>query len=183
MIRTNHLGWMASSIAVVCFGGLLIGCGGISPGDYDMYRVALSVTKLSSGCAGADPNTQSDRDDGVTDDDWVITANPNSEYFLTTAKYSLQGEKADSGFSFHETKNDVTYDTDDLSTTTTRTITTNAISIPITVDGASISGTITDRTTEACDGACNVAGSPSCSMTTTFAGTRIDNVTLYATPK
>jgi hypothetical protein len=165
---------------------MLAGCGGISTGDYVLYKVALNaLPKKSAGCFGPDgpdPNTRFDTDDGVGVATWVITAAPNDEWVLNTGKASLSGQKADSGYDFHETKVDVTYDGDTLTSNTKHTDT-DAVDIPVTLSGDDISGTITEKLTHKCAGTnCPVDGIPSCTITTDFTGSEIDDVTLYHDP-
>jgi hypothetical protein len=52
----------------------------------------------------------------------------------------------------------------------------------MTVDGASISGTVTDRTTYKCSGACTNPAIPTCTVTTTFRGTEVEGVSLEHDP-
>lgn len=180
MIGLNRLSWVLRGSAILVFGGMLAGCGGISPGDYVLYSVAEAGDTKSSGCfpGGFDPQTHSDTDDGVKDITWAITAGPNDEFYLEGE--NLQGEKSDSGYDFHETKVDVQYN--DPVTKATKITTTTLTDVPITVDGETISGTKTVKVSVKCSGQCPPDGVPTCTTSTEFNGAKIDDVKLEHDP-
>src|SRR4051794_35930154 len=106
MTGMNRLSSILSTIAMLGVGGALVGCGGISPGDYKIYEVTLSKTpRLSAGCP-QDPNERTS-DNGLEVDSWYITAGASDSYFLDTGKDGYAGAKTDSTYDFNETLSDV----------------------------------------------------------------------------
>src|SRR5262249_50829086 len=152
MPTTNAFSWIARAALVMGFAGSLMGCGGIKTGDYELYRVSLARPVKSASCYNvienvADPNETKDSDTHVDIQMWSITAAPADAYDLEgytdpvgTAK-GLSGTKADSGFDFQAKKVDITNTPDSPSAPKRETVT-ETWDVPITTDGAGVSGTI-----------------------------------------
>ena len=166
----------------VALGGIAVlgGCAWISPGDYKLFKVAVTQATKSDGCYPAskpDPNSGSDSDSTMDAATWTITIDTNDNLFLDTGKTALQGKATDAGYRFEAKKVDVTYDNDDA-TQTKRTSTVDTV-IDMEADGESIGGKITVTTSQACSGAGCGASVPDCATSQKFSGTQVDDVKLY----
>jgi len=170
-------------VPVLGLGALsLVGCGGISPGDYVIYRVSQAGdTDQSSGCFYPDtaptPGVASDSNTIRGSSTWIIYAAIDDKLYLDSGTFTLEGAVTDTGYSFSGKTVDVSFDNDTDGTGAKRTdsVTTT---ITVTTDGDAISGTGVKKTSHACSGSTCGDKIPSCSETTSFVGTKVEDVEL-----
>jgi hypothetical protein len=184
-IRESLIGILNPCAAALALGVLTAGCG-LGPGDYVMYRVASSEQDKSVGCYypanDVPPDEKSDSSTFRTSATFIIYANATDEdaYYLDTGDGTIEGIESDAGYTFSGKDVDVNYTMPDG--TGDKLTTTHTVTVELAVDGKSISGTHTDKTTYKCAGACTQPPTPSCTVTTTFKGSEIDDVQLYHDP-
>ena len=169
--------------ATLALSVLTAGCG-IGPGDYVMYKVAFTEEEQSTGCYGDSipPNVKSDSSTFRSTDTWFIYANSVEEdvYYLEAGQGTLEGVPSDTGYTFSGKSIDVEYTVPDG--TGDKLTTTQTVTIELTVDGSSVSGTVTDKTTHKCSGACTGPAIPTCTITSTFKGSEVNSVSLEHDP-
>lgn len=155
------------------------GCG-ISPGDYVIYRVSPGVTEETSGCffpeTDPPPDQASDSTTVRESGTWIIYASINDAFYLDSGKNTLEGVATDTGYQFTGKEVDIQYDMPDG--TGSKRTTTDAYTIDIIVDGDAISGKSVWKTTYGCAGMTCGDKIPSCSRTTEFVGTHVDEIQL-----
>lgn len=155
------------------------GCG-ISPGDYFIYRVTPAVTEQTSGCYHPEtdppPNSASDSTTIRATSTWFIYASINDAYYLDSGDNTLEGVATGDGYEFTGKVVDVQYDLPDG--TGSKRTTTDTFTVNVITDGDAISGTNTWKTTFACAGTTCGDRIPSCTRTTDFVGTKIDEIEL-----
>jgi hypothetical protein len=163
--------------------GVLAGCG-IQPGDYVIYRIGLAKTTQSAGCYWQAGGGTPEIPDNVADDTnnirasgtWIIYASTEDKLYLDTGEATFEGAESDEGYAFTGKIVDVDFigAMQDTKFTTT-TVTT----INIATDGDAISGTGTTKESYRCTGSsCGTEAQPSCTKTTTFVGTYVEDVEL-----
>jgi hypothetical protein len=182
MTLRNALSSVIGAVALVGVGSMLGGCGGLGPGDYVIYKVAIEPGSKSSGCYfpadGPDLNTKSDSTNARSSATWILTAGPEDQFFLDIGSASLVGEATDDGYDFSLRDVDVQYDDPNDSTSTKRTTTTST-SISMTIDGDAVSGSATSKTSFKCSGPnCGNQAIPSCTISNDFTGSDITDVEL-----
>lgn len=182
MTGTNRLSSALCSLAMLGIGASVTGCGGFGPGDYRIWDVAVAPESKSAGCyPNSTPGIDSHSSDAVSQQTWVLTAGPNSELFLDTKVLGLSGKKTDTGFEFITNQTDVTYDGGQSSGS--RRTDKQVIDITMTVDGKSISGSVTNKTTHSCTGGTTCGNQiPTCVITNDFNGAEINDVKLEHDP-
>lgn len=155
------------------------GCG-ISPGDYVIYRVSPGVTDETSGCYYPDmappANQASDSTTVRGSSTWIIYASINDAFYLDSGTNTLEGVATDSGYQFTGKTVDVDFDMPDG--TGSKRTTTVSFTIDVITDGDAISGTSTKKTTFGCAGSTCGEKIPSCTETTDFVGTHVDEIQL-----
>ena len=168
-------------------GALLLGasvrsmeCGGISAGDYVIYRVAFDEQDLSSGCYfpndGPGPNEKSDSStilDGTT---FILYAGPEDTFYLDTGSAILEGTADGDVYSFSGKVVDVNYANADGSGD--KFTTTDTLTIDFTVDGSSAFGTVSNTHSETCKASTCPDLPPSCTTSQDFVGTEVDDIEL-----
>jgi len=171
--RTAAIGLIAATAAAAS-----AGCGGIGPGDYIMYRVAVSTSKPGKDCDVSE-NIKSDSSTFKASNTFYLYAGAEDAYFLDTGEVTLEGAEEDDGYKFSGKTVDVEFlggaQTDKVTQTT-------AVTIEMVVDGAAVSGKITSKAslTYACTGPCPT--NESCTQTSTFVGTEVEDVDLEHDP-
>lgn len=166
--------------AAIVAGALgVVGCG-ISPGDYVIYRVTPGVTDMTSGCyypdSDPEPNKASDSTTVRGTGTWIIYASINDAYYLDSGQDTLEGVTTDAGYQFTGKTVDVQYDLPDG--TGSKRTTTDSFTIDIIVDGDAISGSSVWKTTYGCAGTTCGDKIPTCTRTTDFVGTRVEDIEL-----
>jgi hypothetical protein len=171
----NWMRWVVKGGALIglCAAIPAIGCGGIGPGDYVIYRIALSEPSLSGDCSSDSEDSSTFRDSQT----FILYAGPNEKFYLDAGQGTLEGSATDEGFKFSGKSVDVDDVPDQKQTTTTD------VSVTVTVDGAAVSGTVTTKQTVTCTGTnCGGAGNFSCTQTSKFVGSEIHDVALEHDP-
>jgi len=160
-------------------GALFAGCGGISPGDYKVYRLAVTQEDLSTGCYYPDGVPLNEKSDSSTFRDTqtvILYAAVEDKFYLNTGKKALEGTADGDKYTFEGKTVDVNYDSPD-GTGNKRTDTTT-ITVEFTVDGSSVTGTETTKVSHKCSGQSCGNPIPSCTHTVEFVGTEVDDVEL-----
>jgi hypothetical protein len=171
--RAAALGLIAGAAA-----GASAGCGGLGPGDYVIYRVAVSNEKAGKDCEIDDE----DKDDSSTfkaSDTFILYAGTEDAFFLDIGNTTLEGEEEDDGYKFSAKSVDI----DVLGGTPDDKVTRiNTMTVQMTVDGAAVSGKITRKTSleYACAGPC--LPNSSCTRSSEFVGSEIEDVELQHDP-
>ena len=173
------LRWALTGAALTSIGALMLGCGGVSPGDYVIYRVALSDAKRGSSCypdKKIPPNEKSDSDSFLASTDFILYAGPDDNFYLDTGSATLEGTGDADVYTFVGKTVDVEYASSDG--TGDKITTTDTTTIQMTVDGKAVTGTVSEKVSITCRG--NNCGDaiPSCTTTTNFVGTEVDDVEL-----
>ena len=166
--------------AAILAGALGVAGCGISPGDYVIYRVSPAVTEESLGCYYPDmvvpPNSASDSTTIREASTWIIYASINDAYYLDSGTNTLEGIASDNGYTFTGKTVDVQYDVPDG--TGSKRTTTDSVTIDVITDGDAISGKSTLKRTYGCAGATCGEKIPTCTKTTDFVGTHVDEIQL-----
>jgi hypothetical protein len=166
--------------AAILVGALgVTGCG-ISPGDYVIYRVTPGTTDQNAGCYYPDtepaPNVESDSSTVRATGTWFIYASINDAFYLDDGQNTLEGVATDTGYQFTGKTVNVQYDIPD-GTGSKRTVT-DSFTVSIVTDGDAISGSNVAKTTYGCAGTTCGDKIPSCTKTTDFVGTHVDEIQL-----
>jgi hypothetical protein len=177
---------LSCGVLLAGVGLVSLGCGGgISPGDYKLYRVAVAATPdKSAGCypdSKIPASEKASSDDARVSQTWEIYAGTKdpASFFLEIdgGKETLEGTLSDKTYGFETTKVDVAFQNPDG--TGWKYSKTDHVAIDVTVDGKTISGSITQTHSEKCSGnsGCPTIP-PTCSQTADYTGTEVDNVQL-----
>jgi len=169
-------GWLRGVAGAALLAGG-VGCGGIGPGDYVVYRIALGETETGSDCYGGgqlptDPDGHSTSI--YTSDTFILYATNDETFYLDTGVITLEGvEPSSDSYEFEGEIEDVTY----LGTNTTETDTT-ATRVELIVDGAVVEGIYEQQDSYECNGSmCSDSDiDTSCTLTTPFVGTEVEDV-------
>ena len=165
---------------VAATGALAMGCdGGISPGDYVIYRVAVTEGKLGSSCYPdkiIPPNTKSDSNTFLGSTDFIIYAGLDDVFYLDTGAATLEGTLDGDTYTFSGATVDVEFASADG--TGDKLTTTQSTTISMTVDGESVSGSVANKISIACKGTTCGDPIPSCTTTQNFVGTEVDDIEL-----
>jgi hypothetical protein len=154
------------------------GCGGIGPGDYVIYRVALSSPKYGGDCV-LDDNLKSDSSSFRASDTFVLYGGPEEAFYLDVGDVTLGGAADGDGYKFKGSSVDVQFDP--AGNKQTRTVDTTIV---MTVDGAAVSGSVKSRTTDtfACVDPTQCSVDTTCTDTIEFVGAEIEDVDLEHDP-
>lgn len=173
---------LLGAVGALMGAGALMGCGGLSPGDYEVYRVAFGTMKESQGCftnqqlPGPLPDVASDTSDLRATATWILYAGPDDKLYLDTGAVTIEGQETDDGYEFVGKLVDVMFDMPDgTGSKRTTTITTT---VSITTDGNAISGEAEEKRSFACVGSTCGTKLETCSHTTPFVGTYVEDVQL-----
>ncbi len=165
---------------------LSTGCGGVSPGDYIVYRVNVGTESLTEACYFPDEtppeDVAQDSNSFRNSQTWVIYFAAGDETVLDAAGVAMRGDKGGDGFEFSADQIDVSYvgiDQQEAKITAQTTI-----FVAMNTDGDAVDGTITSTTKTSCDfltaapstGLCEQV--PDCVGTRPFAGVKLDDVNL-----
>jgi predicted GNAT family acetyltransferase len=180
--------WLRVLSCGALFGALalsIVGCkSSISPGDYKIYRVAIDKSgSKSSGCYpdGKVPAAEkASSDDAKTSSTWEIYAGSTDQeqYFLEMdgGKETFEGSKSDKTYTFETTKVVVAYANPDG--TGFKYTKTDRTTIDVTMDGKTITGSVTTTHSEKCSGDKCPTVPATCSQTLEYTGTEVDDVEL-----
>jgi hypothetical protein len=173
MTRTS---WILGTLAFTLTAPL-VGCGGIEPGDYVVYRVATSSGKLSGDCANNDLDTKSDSTTLLGPGTWVLYAGLEETFYLDVGGSTLEGTAADDVYTFAGKQTDIEYSLPNGGGD--KTTSTKTTSVEVTIDGAAVTGTYADKLALKCVGAgCGGLVDYTCTTTQSFVGTEVEDVEL-----
>jgi len=150
-------------------------------GDYVAYRVAFDATTTDASCY-SDNMIPDDKKDDVTTfmsgGTFILYLDADGTPLLDIGTLVVEGSETDAGYTFSGNSVDVDYlnnnpnDTNVLKITQTTTVT-----IDMTVDGDTISGTSKTVTDQKCEGtACPMDFAKSCTRTGSYKGVELDEV-------
>ena len=173
------LGILGYGVGLVVAGSLFAGCGGISPGDYKVYRVAVTESELSTGCypdKKVPYDVKSDSSSFRGTATFILYASAEDKFYLDVGKTTFEGAAEGDKYNFEGKTVDVNYTgpdgTGDKRTTTVTT------TIEMTVDGAMVTGKQATKTSYKCSGQTCGQPIPSCTETIEFVGTEVEDVEL-----
>jgi hypothetical protein len=150
-------------------------CEGIQPGDYRVYRVAFERSVRSEGCPGGQ-SPPDDTSTELTPGTWIIYMGPDELPYLDIGNTTLRGEGSGDELTFDGRRVDVTVNDDGMGNTQTIT-TTHITHVTLTVDGASVQGTMQETDDQQCSG----SGCPeptNCTITRDLVGSEVEDVEL-----
>lgn len=160
----------------------LVGCGGIGPGDYVVYRVAFSQEEQSAGCypnGQIPPDVVEDTTSFRAAETVILYGGAEEKFYLDVSGETIAGVATDDGFAFDANSVDVSYEglNDEVRTTDTR-----RTSIDVILDGAIIDGSVEMTHAFSCVGPGTSCGTPppdyTCVTTFDFVGTEVEDVQL-----
>jgi hypothetical protein len=155
----------------------LTACGGLSPGDYIVYRIALQPAEQSADCfaAGAVPvNEQDDSSSLFTAATYVLYMGADEVPYLDTGSEVLGGSGDGDAYSFSGESVDVNFPMPEQRETTSL-----SIEIDLEVDGEVVDGVRVDAQSFECSGpACPDPPDQSCTTTRPFTGGEVADVDL-----
>lgn len=165
---------MLSTFAMHCSGGA---------GDHTFYRLYSPKTKLEAACYpnGQIPeNIKDDTSTMLTPSTVLLVRDGADTYSLDTGSQVISGSKSGSSYTFSGTTTNVEV-TPVGAEKRTVTVTTT-LSVSMTVDGRTATGTLETDTKTSCSGACTGFTGAGCKQTNTFTGIQVDQgeVTLEA---
>ncbi len=185
MAASRWLRVLSCSAFLAAIGGVAFGCSAsVSPGEYKIYRVAIDTTGAKSAGCYADGKipaaVKASSDDLRSSETWEIYAGSKDaeQYFLEIqgGKSTLEGSFTDKTYTFETTKVDVAYANADG--TGFKYTKTDRVTVEVTVDGKTISGTVTSTHSEKCSGEKCPKVPETCSETAEYTGTEVDDVVL-----
>lgn len=185
--------------ALLVLGAAGLGCGGLGPGDYVFYRVAFSEQqKKSPGCFienSVPANEKFDKTSFRASSLFLIygaTEEQENKLYLDMgaamaeddegAAITVEGYEEAGLFTFTGSSTDVDF-TEINGGGDKHTITTKVL-VELTIDGSSMVGTVEATNKQSCSGStCDLTlpDPRSCTVTSTFVGTEIDDVELHHT--
>lgn len=173
--------WSDRRVQLVAAATLLwgaTGCGGIGPGDYIVYRIAMQETEMGTDCyvgGQMPPDTQDDSSSLYTSGTFILYSTADDTFYLDTGSFTLKGmEVSDDTYKFEGVETNVEY----IGVgTTTRETTSNTKTVDFAVDGEVVDGTYREFDEYDCAGtSCPTPDHTSCTRTTPFVGTEVEDV-------
>ena len=157
--------------------------GGIDPGEYVVYRVAFTGGEKSEGCYADEEvpiDVKSDSSDLRDASTFILWAPSDEAVMLDAGDLALEGAEDGEGYVFNGKVTDVAYpagaEGPKLTVTTTYTV-------EVTVDGEAISGVSKAKTTAKCSGSNACPDAQSCTVTSDFVGSLVEEAGLeYGVP-
>lgn len=173
--------------ALIVLGAAGLGCGGLGPGDYVLFRVAFSEqVEQTDGCFGVNgipPNEELDQSNFRQSSLFIIygaTEAGEDKLFLDTGEITVEGYEKDDLFVFAGESTDVDFTEvnggGDEHTTRIKLL------INLSIDGTSMAGSVEATEIESCAGTTCALTMPdprSCVTKTPFVGTEIEDVELH----
>jgi hypothetical protein len=157
-----------------------LGCGGIGPGDYVVYRIALQEPVRSDGCYanGQIPvNEQEDTSNQFVAGTWILYVGADDKAYLDLGSTTLQGDESGGTYTFAGQRTDVQYYDDgngNIERTETRTVATD---VTLNVDGKVVDGAMSSTENFQCSGN-NCPEPVNCTTVTNFVGGEVKDVKL-----
>ena len=172
--------------------GMLIGCGlllssatgcfedSVAPGDYFVYRIASAEQNMSESC-DLSANEINDSTSLHAAGTLIVFAGQDGEYFLDMGSMTLPGElKGDSEageeYNFEGKSTDIEWT--DAQGTGTKITTTVEHDFEMAVDGELVTGEYKIKTKVACTGEFCDGVPYSCTATSEFVGTEVEDLDL-----
>lgn len=159
-------------------------CSDIEPGDYVVYRIASTSESLSDGCYypnGESPNIEDDSSTMLASGTIILYAGVDETFYLDLGSATLDGvfdgaEDAGDMYVFEGQVVDVEWTSPDG--TGDRWTTTTSTDVEMAIDGALVTGESKAKTSYKCSGTNCGDVPPSCTITTEFVGTEVEDVDL-----
>jgi hypothetical protein len=175
-----------SALLVLGLGAASIGCGGIGPGDYLFYSVSFSDQEEKTPNCFEDsvvpPEEANSRTTFRDSRTWVLYASyvdGEDKLFLDMGDETLAGFAEGDALSFEGEDVDVTFS--DIQGTGDKITDLEKRVVKMTLDGVSVSGSVTVTESTQCAGnTCEITlpVPENCTTTTRFAGSEIEDVAL-----
>lgn len=157
---------LLSVLAMHCSGGA---------GEHTFYRLYSPKAKLEPACFpnGQIPeNVKDDTSTMLTPSTVLLVRDGADSYSLDTGSQVISGTKSGSSYTFSGTTTNVEVTPVGAEKRTLTTTTT--LSVSMTVDGRTASGTLETDTKSSCSGACAGFVGAGCKQTNTFTGIQVD---------
>lgn len=157
---------LLSVLAMHCSGGA---------GEHTFYRLYSPKAKLEPACFpnGQIPeNVKDDTSTMLTPSTVLLVRDGADSYSLDTGSQVISGTKSGSSYTFSGTTTNVEVTPVGAEKRTLTTTTT--LSVSMTVDGRTASGTLETDTKSSCSGACTGFVGAGCKQTNTFTGIQVD---------
>lgn len=181
MRRAN---WLIGALALGMAG---TACDTVEPGDYVVYRVASTSSKLSDGCyfdyQGADANVRQDSSTLKSSTTFVLYAGVETERLLDIGPVTLDGEftgefTEGEVYEFEGKTVDIEFANPDGTGSGAKRTTTVETNVDLTVDGKLAFGEVKIKSTWSCNGEGCGQMPPACTETIEFVGTEVEDVNL-----
>lgn len=186
MSRASLSSVLRRASVLLVLGAAGLGCGGLGPGDYAFFRVAVDdQVKKSSGCfgtTGVPANEKSDKTTFHTNGLFIIygaVEEAEEKLFLDMGETTVEGYEEAELFTFTGSSTDI--DFTEINGGGDKHTVSNKLVVELTIDGSSMVGTAEQTTKQTCSGStCNLTmPTPiTCTTTTSFVGTEVDSVEL-----
>jgi hypothetical protein len=173
--------------ALLVLGAAGLGCGGLGPGDYAFFRVAFSEQeKKSSGCfgtGGIPANEKSDKTNFRKSSLFIVygvTEEAEDKLYLDMGETTVEGYEEAGLFTFTGSSTDV--DFTEINGGGDKHTTAFKLVVELTIDGSSMVGSAEATQKQSCSGStCDLTlpAPISCTTTSTFVGTEIEDVELH----
>jgi hypothetical protein len=177
--------WLSRWLRCAAGGVLLTSCGGLSPGDYVVYRLSIESMSVTAGCFvdGEIPlNDKDDSSDIGVPATIVLYAGADDTYYLDMGSVTYSGTETKKGYSFSGDSVDVNVESGGMMMGTKREEFITATRIEFGVDGASVTGTMTEKIDYRCTGdACPDVRQRTCNKQANFIGSEVEDVELEHT--
>ena len=163
---------------------VMAGCSDVEPGDYIVYRIASAQQSFSDGCYwpnGESPNTEADSNSLRASGTIILFAGPDDTFYIDLGGTALAGAndgEDDSGTRYAFDGRVVDVEWDGADGTGNRRTTTVKTTVEFGIDGAMIVGEQEVKTSYECTGDTCGEVPPSCTITTEFVGTEVEDVAL-----
>jgi hypothetical protein len=157
------------------------GCSSIDPGDYLVFRVASAEQQFSNGCRLNNPNTIDDSTTVHGSNTLILFAGADDRFYLDLGSMTLDGEAdgvGDDGDLYEFEGKTIDVEWDGSTTNGNRRTTTVKTSADLEIDGELVTGRVRVKTSYACVGSSCGDIPRSCTITTEFVGTEIEDVNL-----
>lgn len=172
----GKLAWAHGAATCLGTAGLaLASCGGLSPGEYVVYRVSFAAADPAENCYGGGiPDDIADESSSYrTNGLFVLYQSVDDKLYLDMGSAVLEGTADGDDYKFDGKRVDVTYLGPNC--TGDRHIVTVSTEVEFTVDGAALTGTLVQKSRTECKGDCDNFDESSCTVTASFVGTEIED--------
>ena len=158
-----------------------VGCGGLGPGDYRVYRVAFEQVKLEANCfdTGAVPVDQQDDSSSLFQSGtYVVFVGADDVVYLDTGTEALRGSESGDDYTFSGESRVVQIEGDPMMPDATRTAVT-ATTVQFNLDGEVVQGSVRETISNTCEGpSCGMNEGNECTRSAPFIGGEVEDVEL-----